>query len=476
MKTGFLNTDIRHLEIPISRWIVGAMVGLLYALCFYALQYFTREVFRVLSVSPNFDMWVLTEEEVNVYNLFFAFMALLIGQSISFGYWFDRPKKVFVTRKRAARAVVHGARFYSWYFLSWFSRLATMYAILFGLTFYGGHYAFGLYPEYIYLLILFLLVWFFISWNSFALILGKKRWRWMLVSLITISSLSFGLSRINLVDYEALTFLSKSIHYNYNLKLLQTSSAENPRRKSLMLDIYLVTSKEGDSAKPVLIIDHEEINFDQLTSQIIDFRLQVNEAERSYVTFNLHIHKGLKMGFVNQVKDVLSTHGATNTVYAVQTSGKEFPELYYRRGVVQLRVADWTSPIYEPSMLQQHVDRIENVIKVKYHGKGYYLVNTKKIALADLRDHLKTLILQNSDFLITPYSDDEVSFGDYFSIIIAAKEAIDEIRNGYALIHFEKHYNDLYEEREKVNQKYPYKILELPLREVPDDMPSPSVY
>ena len=93
------NQRIAELKIPRSRFIIGIVLGLLYSFLFYSFLYLARESLRGLSITKEYDLWVLSSEEVSFYNLFFAFISVIIGQSICFSFWINRPKQVFQKTK-----------------------------------------------------------------------------------------------------------------------------------------------------------------------------------------------------------------------------------------------------------------------------------------------------------------------------------------------------------------------------------------
>ena len=177
----FLHKEPDFIILSRFRLIVGVFLGLLYSFSFYSFLYILRETFRILSVTEKYDLWVLTDKEVNFYNLVFAFLSIIIEQSVCFVFWFDKPKKIFGIRNHRKIAIVNDQRFLNWYFLSWFSKLAIVFGLLFGFTFSGGFYVFSLYPAYNYLFILIIIVLNLQTWNTISLIFKRKGQKWMLI-------------------------------------------------------------------------------------------------------------------------------------------------------------------------------------------------------------------------------------------------------------------------------------------------------
>ena len=72
----FLNTETELFKIPKSKLIMGLFAGLFFAFCFYSFLYLTRESFRLVSLTEDYDFWILTDKEVGFYNLIFAFISV----------------------------------------------------------------------------------------------------------------------------------------------------------------------------------------------------------------------------------------------------------------------------------------------------------------------------------------------------------------------------------------------------------------
>ena len=149
-------------DLNISRFkiIIGILVGLFISITFYSFLYLMREGFRILSVTEAYDLWILTDKEVYFYNLFFAFIAVIIGQSVTFIFWLDRPNSIDRKQNHRKISIINDQRALNWYFLSWFSILAIVFVLMFGLTIDGGFYVFSIYPDYNYIFILIVIVLF----------------------------------------------------------------------------------------------------------------------------------------------------------------------------------------------------------------------------------------------------------------------------------------------------------------------------
>ena len=293
------NLRITELKISRTRFFSGIVLGLLYSFIFYSFLYLVRESLRGLSITERYDLWILSTEEVSFYNLFFAVVSVIIGQSACFSYWFNRPKQVFQKTKNKRNRIVHDQHFLNWYFLSWFSKITLIFALIFGYTFEGGFYTFSFYPDYKYLFLLIVIVLFLQTWNTIRLNLGSISLKLMFVSAVVILLVSFGFSKINLIDYKAFNkiVLSHKIEKSYNFVLPESDSYVELKNKNLINRFYFV--EDTITKRPIILKDKKEITFKEISREISSFNNYISDYEIPYITYQLHIHKDIKMKFVN---------------------------------------------------------------------------------------------------------------------------------------------------------------------------------
>ena len=198
-------------EITISniRLWGGFIVSILLSFSLYQFFIIGRDFLRLLTLSDNFNYLDFSEKELIFYNMFFAFLSLIIGQSYFVKIIIDtnkkfREKKIQFKRKK----ITHDQNILIWFFLSWFLRFATMYGFLnmvgFGqkLNYAPAFYEnINFYEEYPYLFILIILVLFLQSWQILSLTI-RNYFKYLMGSFLLLSVLAFGFTNINLVDFE----------------------------------------------------------------------------------------------------------------------------------------------------------------------------------------------------------------------------------------------------------------------------------
>lgn len=459
----FLHKELDFIQISRYKIIIGILVGLLFSFSFYSFLYLSREVLRILSVTETYDLWVLTDNEVEFYNLIFAFISVILGQSVVFSFWFDRPKSIFGKKNYRKTTIINDQRALNWCFLFWFSKLAIFFGI-FCLTFPGGFYVFNLYPDYNYIFILILIVLFLQTWNTICLTLKRKCQKWMLISATLLTIVAFGFSRINLIDYKTINqnYLQKNIHYSYNLELPETDSYERLFRRSSRETIYIVETKtQQTDNKPVIVVNNEEIALEKLHEKIVDWQSKRNKYDMHHIV-RLHIHKSIKMDFINQVKNELTKSGVSKIAYAVIPTNREYDRKYYQDCSFSMILPNWNADWLNPKTIYKDLNKIQNIIEVK-QTESEYLINGSLLKTNRIKDVIKELIQNNSDYIIKYHVNDKARFSDYFRVLSATKEAINELREEYSETTYSKQYDDIigYEEEAEVRQKYPYLIFEI---------------
>lgn len=431
----FLEKKPKFIEISRFRLVLGIILGLLYSFAFYSLLYIIREVFRLVSVTEDYDMWVLTDKEVNFYNLFFAFLSVVIAQSVCFTYWFDRPRNVFCRMNHIKSTIVHDQRALSWYFLSWFSKLAVLFGIWFGICYRGGHYTFSIYPDYKHIFVLVIIILFFQTWNKIIRTFKRKSYKWLMVSLLVVSSLSWGMSRINLVDYKAVNevYLRKNIQYNYNLELPESVYFERLQKLSLLVKIYVVKGK--NNSEPIIVADSEEVTFEKLHEKIKYWQSARSEFSIANMTYHLHIDKGIKMRFINKLKDKLIEFGARNISFAVVPLNPEYDLRYYYAEsymfALPVRYPNYDVDRTKNKVNKKKLGALKNVIEIRYQESGKYFIKGDVVELGNLKSHIKRLIKRDSNNIIKISAGGDSEFAEYVMILSIVKKGIAELRKEY---------------------------------------------
>jgi len=300
---------------------------------FYSFSYLLREIVRLYSITEKYDIWVLSDQEMNFYNLFFAYLSLIFAQSFCLSQWFNRTRKPFEKVNLSRKAIQNEQRFLNFVFVYWFSQLALLYALFIGII-SPGFYVFSFYPEYNFLFILMLIVLFSYTWITIIRVYKRKAFKWMLFSAILISVLAFAFSRINLVNYHKINemVLEKNIAHKYKLELAETNTFDWYFYRYLG-DIYLVNPSDTAESKEPLILFHnhyslddygKELAFDEFEQNLLNYiksREKYSFSPNSFAI--LYIDKSIKMLYVKRLQKILADVGFYRIGYAVIPKDRE---------------------------------------------------------------------------------------------------------------------------------------------------------
>ena len=449
-------------RLSILKLVSGMLVALLMSFVVYSFSCVMLEVFRITTVTPEYDIWVLGDKERSFYQLFFAFVSVILAHSFCLAYWFGGSRRFFERHHCSAVVIANGQQNLNWYFLSWFAKVVFCWFVIFSIP--GGFYAFSLYPDYNCVFILLIIVLFLHPWVAMRLAFKRKTLKWMALSALLVCALAFGMSRINLVDYELLenVFLSRNVSHAYGLELPATDAAQKTMRANLSKNVYLVQSEDVYEPRCLIVVDGQTVDLQMLPEVMEEWRSCHNEADVPLLSCRLNIDKSLKMKDVDEVRQVLADMRFYRIQYAVIPKNPEIDIRYYTFLSMPLRM-----PIRFVDSLsyQETLDRLcesPHQINVSQNTLRDYLINGVSVRGEDCKPVLKRLMQQNPDYVIRFNVDGEMLYGDYMVILTSAFEALNELKDEYAMEKYSKHLEQVWsdEEMKDINEHFPFRFFE----------------
>ena len=461
MKKPFVSKE-DYMEMSVYKLVAGILLGIIVAFIFYAFLYTMREGMRFMSFF-HADILVLTDSQVNFYNLIFAYISLILGQSACFLYWINRPRQFLAKNNRFRTTMINDQRVMLWYFLSWFSKMAVA-AVVFILL--KAYFVFSLFPDFNYLFILLVIVLFLQSWNTIRRIHRKRSMKWLLISASIIILLGFGMSRINFIDYNALNTkrLNRNPIHKYNIHLPQSKQFVMDTDKSLILNIYIAAPPDSMSQKfPVIIVDGLEIPLNELHNSISKWIGDIPTYKLKKAYCRLSIDKNVRMEYVNKAKIEIARSGIKRISYAVwslRDKGQRLNSYYdcsfrMMNSYADLYHADTPAPPgYYP------FKSLYNDINIRMTGNTMN-VNNYSVANDSLTNFLYNFLQYNPKSRMVFYYDSSLYFSDYFRILTATKEAVDNLRNEESLRKYKVLFIELdHDLKGDIYKKYPWNFVE----------------
>ena len=144
LKKGFLKNKIAFFNFSKLDLFIGVFVFLSLSFVFYFLMKLLREFFRIFAGVWGYkDLLVLSQNENNFYNFFFAFIAVLFAQSIVITFWLNRPNYFKNKYNYKRNMIVNDHRVTMWYFMHWFAKMGLMFGLVvldsYSLDFYSDY-------------------------------------------------------------------------------------------------------------------------------------------------------------------------------------------------------------------------------------------------------------------------------------------------------------------------------------------------
>jgi hypothetical protein len=95
-------------------------------------------------------------------------------------------------------------------------------------------------------------------------------------------------------------------------------------------------------------------------------------------------------------------------------------------------------------------------------GTGTFDINGVTTEGKECKARFKDLIRQDLDYIIRFKVDDEMLYGDYINVMASAMEALNDLKEEYALERYLKHWNQISsdEKVKEINEHLPFRFFE----------------
>lgn len=351
-------------ELAISKFrlLCGFIVSILLSLSLYLFFATCRDFTRLLTFTSNYNFLELNSNELFFYNLFYAILSLLVGQSYFFKIVFDKNKNIYEKRIQFKRKkIVHDQNILIWFFLFWFIRTAGLTAFLYmnfntdyPINFY---YDLNFYTEYKHLFILILLVLFLQSWQGLGLTISNY-FKYLISSFALISFLAFGFTNIKLIDFESY-FEKQHAENPYikeNIELPKIHFTETLSLRNKELEIFV--SKKGE-----IYFSGEKRNLSEIKKILLQANSNAYYYNRnSFVQFNIDENTPLK--YIYKLKKIIATYTDFKIAYSA------YPENLI---LLKNRYQDKSEGVFEG----RKVGIFENEIILELTNENELLVNNR---------------------------------------------------------------------------------------------------
>lgn len=442
-------------ELSKFNLIIGICLGFLYSFFLYGFLYIIREIFRFFTKTDDYDLLILNDNEVYTYNLIFALIALIIGQSICFSYWFDRPKKKLGLSNYRKSDIINDQRMLNWNFLNWFLKLIVVIGITFSLIIRGGYYVESLLPDFYYSFFLLILVLYLQTWNTLRLRFKKKSLKLMLIIFIIILTSALILSRINFVNYKAINsyFSEHNIIKKHKLELPKANVEDNIQHY-IYEKIYLI--KQPNKEEPKIIFNNNETSIHSIIKLLTEEYINCDKY-----FLKLYIDHDISMLHVNKIKMILAKNKFYRLSYAIIPQKRKYNKNFYKNSILYNYIGYWNTDSYLAQEFFEKMDVYKNTITIQQIDNKNCIINNSNISINKIKPTLKKLISSNYDYSIKLYLNSNCNFSNYIKIIASIKLIIKELRlKSYKLNYSstKKIIDPIAED--KISKLIPYRVIE----------------
>lgn len=249
LKKGFLKPEISIENLGRRQFWTGIIIGVLTT---FVLSYFfnySRESLRMTTFTA--DLYILTEKEFRLYDLFFASFATSLGFGFTIIYWL-RGRNKNIKKQYLKTFAISNAWLITFVALMLVARFGSILPlILYGLHGYDGHL--DLLNDFWLMLALIPIYVFFAHWNTIRIIFRTRYW--ILLSMAFYTLTTFYLYKTTYVDRDVLN----QSYYSQNKQRFNYIDSEFDNAKKL--DIFF-----NDTTKHILRKKHAERTTDLVLS------------------------------------------------------------------------------------------------------------------------------------------------------------------------------------------------------------------
>jgi hypothetical protein len=457
LKRRFYDSSVNFRNISSERLVLSLAIGLASAYAIYSFFYVLRESFRILSFDSSIFPNILSEPERNFYNLFFAGLSLIFANSIALNLIMSKPQNIVSRFNPKRRRMLNEQIFLSFNFSYWFTKIG----LVFG-AFSMCCMDFDFLPYFIPLSFLLLLILYLESWKTLSMIFKKNRFKFQLLHFIVLLLLSFGLSRLDIIDYKSIDELA--LKYNPIIDLPH-SNFSNDKWKGYDYEISLKLKMCENEDLEIFTENKERINLKDIASFINKKRTSVREELIPFLTVRISANKDMYLKYVKMVEAELYMSNIQRVIYNVHNDDLLSARYEYKginrrinKSVLEYKegkeVPLFPEPPIEPDNIS-FVDTLKVSVNNQIKVNGFVIPNDMLVR------YFKNHISKETLFLYIFETD--TNYQDYITVLASHFTAASELRKHEQTIFrdYEWQYDKPYkEEQYKLKEKYPVIILE----------------
>ncbi|MDB9720390.1 hypothetical protein OAA67_00785 [Winogradskyella sp.] len=459
----FYNSTVNFNSISKKKIVLSILLGLVAALLIYSFFYVFREAIRMLFLDFENRPLIIPETERQFYNLFFAAIAMILGNSMAISFLFSRPQNVFMRRHNIRAKIINDQMFLGPNFIHWFAKIWFLFG-LFAAQFMDSAFI----TNFIAPSILLIVVLYLDSWKTFIRVIKKNRWKIQVAHLITFILLTFILSKIDSVDYKSYdkVMLASNPTINVPLSLYKKDNYNLNYYGNVVFKMKFSSNTNVD----LLNLSNNKIEFYEIHNIIEDWKKEVFYSDYSKFLIKLRANKNILIRHIKEFELELFNDNHYKIIYEVANDDKTTSRFsnnqikYTISPSLQEALPQKGRPPRVPGWDLYKEHRFKDTLSL--HISDNIKIDGREIPLQTLSKKLKRHI--NKSTVIEYVYADSVTYQDYINVLSAHKIAVWELRatENYEAINEQYYKNqftrdeELNKERWRIREKYPIHITE----------------
>lgn len=457
----FYDSHVDFKAISKKKIVLSILLGLISAIIIYSFFYVVRETDRMMTLDFENRPFTITEANRYMYNLFFAAISMLIGNAITISLIVSRPQSIFSKRNNKRTRILNDQAFLGPNFIYWFTKVWFLFGA-FAWQLMGSKFL----DHYFLPSILIVVVLYLDSWKTMILVIKKNRWKIQLIHLIAFVVLTFVLSRVNIIDYK--TMDASMLASNPTIAVPSSVYLKDNHRRYYYDNLVIKMDFLSKNKVGLFNEANEQIEWSDLSRVILDFK---KYSFNSYSTLvRLRANKNIPIKYIKEFEFILFEMNQTRLVYEVVNTDESTANYYNNQ--IDKHISPSLQEVFSragkppriPGWDLYKEQKFQDTLSV-YISEGIQIDNLE-ISQSMLSKKLKTHI--NISSIIEYIYGENVTYQDYINVLSAHKIAVWELRatENYEEIdtQFQKNVysrdEKLYEERDRIQNKFPFRITE----------------
>lgn len=307
----FFDNYIKLENISKRDLVLCIVIGLLSSFAIYSAFYVLRETFRLMTSLYGLDTLIFSEKDRWLSNLFYAYLSLIFGNSLSISFLFKKPQKLLSRKNNKRLRILNDQVFLNFNFMYWFGGFAISFGVM-----TVGMINIEFVPKYYISFILLILVLYLEVWKNLLRIIKRKKHVYMFFHFIILSCLAFGLSKIDILDYKSYdeSILEKNPIINLP-KSFYHDNEKKYRRSHPIVHFKLFTDKNNN----LVIIDenYKKWRLKDVRALMFEERERVAEELISRMLVLISANKEIKLKHIKALEAEIYTIGQRRVRYEV---------------------------------------------------------------------------------------------------------------------------------------------------------------